>query len=154
MHWYIRNCFGGWSSDISGIVLGLIHRSAQPWAVTTRCRNFVQNIWLRTTSNHSRGYSVCWRFGSRDLGFESCIQQREITCLLWIQKSLACARASKLTTTNMYIPRARSKIQPVVGSSGRAECSLIIGTGCWVQGFCLILDSSIGLWVGIQSASD
>ena len=33
-----------------------------------------------------------------------------------------------------------------------AECSLIIGTGCWVQVFSLILDSSVGLWVGIQSA--
>ena len=35
-----------------------------------------------------------------------------------------------------------------------AECSLIIGTGCWVQVFSLILDSSVGLWVGIQSAGD
>ena len=33
-----------------------------------------------------------------------------------------------------------------------AECSLIIGTGCWV--FSLILDSSVGLWVGIQSAGE
>ena len=32
-----------------------------------------------------------------------------------------------------------------------AECSLIIGTGCWVHVFSLILDSSVGLWVGIQS---
>ena len=32
--------------------------------------------------------------------------------------------------------------------------SLIIGTGCWVQVFSLILDSSVGLWVGIQSAGD
>ena len=35
-----------------------------------------------------------------------------------------------------------------------AECSLIIGTGRWVQVFSLILDSSVGLWVGIQSAGD
>ena len=33
-----------------------------------------------------------------------------------------------------------------------AECSLIIGTGCWVQVFNLILDSSVGLPAGIQSA--
>ena len=32
--------------------------------------------------------------------FESCLQQRKTTCLLSIRKSLACARASKLTTTN------------------------------------------------------
>ena len=39
----------------------------------------------------------------RPSGFESCIQQRKTTCLLSIQISLACARASKLTTTNMYV---------------------------------------------------
>ena len=39
----------------------------------------------------------------RSLGFESCSQQRKTTCLLSIRKSLACARASKLTTTNMYV---------------------------------------------------
>ena len=37
---------------------------------------------------------------------------------------------------------------------GWAECSLIIGTGCWVQVFSLILDSSVGLSAGIQSAGD
>ena len=46
-------------------------------------------------------------------------QQRKTTCLLSIRKSLACARASKLTTTNMYIARARCESQPTVGSSGR-----------------------------------
>ena len=35
-----------------------------------------------------------------------------------------------------------------------AECLLIIGTGCRVQVFCLILDSSVGLSAGIQSAGD
>ena len=39
----------------------------------------------------------------RPYGFESCIQQRKTTCLLSIRKSLACARASKLITTNMYV---------------------------------------------------
>ena len=35
-----------------------------------------------------------------------------------------------------------------------AECSLIIGTGCWIQVFGLILDSSVGLSAGIKSAGD
>ena len=35
-----------------------------------------------------------------------------------------------------------------------AECSLIIGPSCWVKVFCLILDSSVGSWVGIESAGD
>ena len=54
--------------------------------------------------------SVCQRIFSlleigfqRPSGFESCMQQRKTTCLLSIRKSLACARASKLTTTNMCV---------------------------------------------------
>ena len=35
-----------------------------------------------------------------------------------------------------------------------AVCLLIIGTGCRVQVFSLILDSSVGLSAGIQSAED
>ena len=35
-----------------------------------------------------------------------------------------------------------------------AECLLIIGTGCRVQVFSLILDSSVSLSAGIQSAED
>ena len=67
----------------------------------------------------------------------SCIQQRKTTCLISIRKSLACARTSKLTT-NMYIARA----------------SAILGTGWRVQVFSLLLDSSVGLSAGIQSAKD
>ena len=53
----------------------------------------------------------------------------------------------------MYIARARC--QRLNGSGvDWAECSLIIGTGCWVQVFSLILDSSVGLSAGIQSAGD
>ena len=40
------------------------------------------------------------------------------------------------------------------GEFPHSEFSLIIGAGCWVQVFFLILDSSVGLWVGIQSAGD
>ena len=35
-----------------------------------------------------------------------------------------------------------------------AECSLVIGTGCRVQVFSLILDSSVGLSASNQSAGD
>ena len=49
-------------------------------------------------------HSVCWQFGVWDPdGFKSCIQQRKTTCLLSIRISLACARASKLTTNNIDI---------------------------------------------------
>ena len=79
--------------------------------------------------------------------FESCIQQRKATCLLSFRKLLACARALKLTTTNMYITTVRCESQ--IGSEDKwAECSLIIGTGCWIQVFSLFL----GLWVSIKWA--
>ena len=50
--------------------------------------------------------------------FKSCIQQRKTPCLLSFWKSLACARALKLTTTNIYIARARCESQMAVGLSG------------------------------------
>ena len=95
---------------------------------------------------------VCVRVCACMYGFESCSQQRKTTCLLSIRISLACARASKLTT-NMYIARTRCECQNGNGVEW-AECSLIIGTGCRVQVFCLILDSSVGLSASIQSAGD
>ena len=99
-------------------------------------------------------YPTGYRFGSRDpLGSKSYIQQRKATCLLSIGKSLACARTSKLTTTNIYIAKARCEYQNGSGVVW-AECSLIIGMGCGVRVFSLILDSSVGLSVGIQSADD
>ena len=49
----------------------------------------------------------------------------------------------------------QNQVQRPTGNEVKwAECSLIIGTGYQVHVFCLILDSSVGLWVGIQSAGD
>ena len=45
----------------------------------------------------------------------------------------------------------QSQVQKPIGSEVKwFEFSLIIGTGCWVQVFSLILDS----WVGIQSTGE
>ena len=89
-----------------------------------------------------------WWFGVWDLGFESCIRHMnttwKTTCLLSIQRSLAGARASKLT-----IKTSISRKQTGTGVEW-AECSLIIGMGCRVLS--LIPDSSVGLSAGIQSA--
>ena len=63
-----------------------------------------------------------WRFGVWELVFEPCIQQRKTACLLSIWKSLARARASALTKTNMYITRNRCESQPTMGSSGLNVC--------------------------------
>ena len=49
----------------------------------------------------------------------------------------------------------QSQVRNPTGSGVEwAGCSLIIGTGCRVQVFSLILDSSVGLSAGIQSAGD
>ena len=54
---------------------------------------------------------------------------------------------------NKHVYR-QSQVRKPNGSEVKwAEYSLIIGTGCWVF-FSLILDSSVGLWVGIQSAGE
>ena len=73
----------------------------------------------------------------RPSGFESCLQQRKTTCLLLIRKSLACARASKLTKTNnnKHVYRQCQVRKPTGSEVEWAECLLIIGTGCRVQVF-------------------
>ena len=55
-------------------------------------------VCMYTFSRFVDGHSVCWTFGSRD-PLVSTLTNR----LLSIKKSLACARTSKLRTTNMYI---------------------------------------------------
>ena len=53
---------------------------------------------------------------------------------------------------NKHVYR-QSQVQKPIGIEVKwAECSLITGMGCWIQVFSLILDSSVALWVGIQSA--
>ena len=75
------------------------------------------------------------------------------TCLLSILISLPCARASKLTTTK-HVYRQSQMRMPNGSGVEWAECSLSIGTGCRVQVFILILDSSVSLSVGNQLAGD
>ena len=55
---------------------------------------------------------------------------------------------------NKHVYRQSQVRKPIDSEFKWAECSLIIGTGCWVQVFSSILDSSVGLWVGIQSAGE
>ena len=65
----------------------------------------------------------------RPSGFESCLQQRKTTCLLSIRISLACARASKLTTNMdnycnlMIMNTVQSTCQYKVPTWFEQECS-------------------------------
>ena len=55
---------------------------------------------------------------------------------------------------NKYVYR-QSQVRKSTDSGAKwAECSLIIGTGCRVQVFSLILDSSVGLSASIQYAGE
>ena len=73
--------------------------------------SIAQSVYQRASSLQEIWFQRPW--------FESCIQQRKTTCPLSILKSLACARESKLTTTNMYIihaqPRTIASIQMLPG---------------------------------------
>ena len=58
---------------------------------------------LRGTFHRCTIAPVCWRFGSRDPGFESCIQQRMTTILLPSRYHFPVVSASKLIQTNMLV---------------------------------------------------
>ena len=69
--------------------------------------------------------------------------------------NIACLCQSIEINNNKYVYRQNQVRKSTDSGVKWAECSLIIGTGCRVQVFCsLILDSSVGLSVGIQSAGD
>ena len=72
------------------LVMCLIHRtsSRMPRVQSAHSGSFSANevaaflSWSSIAQFVSR-HSICWRFGSRDPGFDSCIQQSRMTCLLW-----------------------------------------------------------------------
>ena len=67
--------------------------------------------------------------------------------------NIACLCQS-IEINNKYVYR-QSQVRKSTDSGVKwAECSLIIGTGCRVQVFSFILDSSVGLSASIQSAGD
>ena len=55
---------------------------------------------------------------------------------------------------NKHVYRQSQVRKPTGSGVDWVECSLIIGTGCRVHVFSLILDSSVGLSAGIQSAGE
>ena len=68
--------------------------------------------------------------------------------------NIVCLCQSIEINNSKYVYR-QSQVRKSTDSGVKwAECSLIIGTGCRVQVFSLILDSSVGLSASIQSAGD
>ena len=69
------------------------------WGLWTECSLTIgTGWWVKFLAWFSIAQSVCQR-ALRLAWFESCIQQMKTTCLLSIQISFACAKASTLTTT-------------------------------------------------------
>ena len=68
--------------------------------------------------------------------------------------NIACLCQSIEINNNTHVYRQSQVRKPIGNEVEWAECLLIIGTGCRVQGFSLILDSSVGLSAGIQSAGE
>ena len=79
-------------------------------------------------------------------------------CGLQAEKYLVIYTHHKLRTNDENKTRFSRNVYgrdlPNVVGIEWAECLLIIGTGCRVQFFSLILDSSVGLSAGIQSAGE
>ena len=67
---------------------------------------------------------------------------------------IACLWQSIEINNNKYVYRQSQARMPNGSGVRWAECLLIIATGFRVQVFSLILDSSVGLSAGIQSAED
>ena len=67
---------------------------------------------------------------------------------------IACLCQSIEINNNKHVYCQNQVWQPIGSEVKWAECSLIIGMGCWVKVFSLILNSAVGLWLGIQSADE
>ena len=71
-----------------------------------------------------------------------------------LDSNIACLCQSIEINNNKHVYRQSQVRMPNGIGVEWAECSLIIRTGCRVQVFSLILDSSVSLSAGIQSAGD
>ena len=67
---------------------------------------------------------------------------------------IACLCQSIEINNNKHVYRQSQVRKPTGSGVEWAECSLIIATVCRVQDFSFVLDSSVSLSAGIQSAGD
>ena len=83
------------------------------------------------------------------------IERRQVVFVCWMQDSNPRSQTPNRQQTDCPLTNRQSQVRKPTDSGVEwAECSLIIGTGCRVQVFSLILDSSVGLSLAIQSAGD
>ena len=100
------------------------------------------------------GHSVCWRFAVSDVPASNHAFNRGRQLVSFQFDNLYFLCQSIKIKSNKHIYRQSQVRKPVDSEVKWAECSFIIGTGCWAQLLWRILDNSPGLWVDIQSAGD
>ena len=109
------------------------------------CISIAQSVFQRAFS-----LLAIWCLGSR----VQILLSAEEHNLSPFDLNIACLCQSIEINNNKYVYR-QSQVRKSTDSVVKwAECSLIIGTGCRVQVFSLILDSSVGLSASIQSSGD
>ena len=104
------------------------------------------------TSVCQRAFSLLaiWCLGSR----VQILHSAEEYNLSSFDLNIACLCQSIEINNNKYVYRQSQVRKSTDNGVKWAECSLIIGTGCRVQAFSLIFDSSVRLSASIQSAGD
>ena len=120
--------------------------------IGTGCRVQVFSLILDSSVGLSASIQSAGDLASGAPGSNPAFSRR--TQLVSYQFDIACLCQSREINNNKYVYR-QSQLQKSTDSGVKwAECSLIIGTGCRVQVFSLILDRSVGLSARIQSAGD
>ena len=121
--------------------------------IGTGCRVQVFSLILDSSVGLSAGTQSAGDWVSETLWVRILHSAEEVN-LSPFDSNIACLCQRIEINNNKYVYR-QSQVQMPNGSGVRwAECFLIIGTGCRVQVYSLILDSSVGLSAGIQSAGD
>ena len=147
MHVLILTCFNYFASHDFAIILFSDHSWVCGYAGQRAfCAGGPQP---EDTDDGSWGYGRHW--GGKPTG-----QQPQWNTNLFYKEEVINHFVNKTNkiNNNKHVFR-QSQVRKPAGSEVKwVECSLIIGTGCQVQVFSLILDNSVSLWAGIQSVGD
>ena len=121
------------------------HRDGQVEFMFLAWSSIAQSVCQRAFS-----LLAIWCLGSR----VQILHSAEEHNLSHFDLNIACLCQNIEINNNKYVYRQSQVRKSTDSGVNWAECSLIIGTGCPVQNFSLILDRSVGLSTSIQFAGD
>ena len=127
---------------------GLIPRWSQGQAVEFKF--LAWSLIAQSVCQQAFSLLAIWCLGSR----VQILHSAEEHNLSPFDLNIACLCQIIEINNNKYVYRQSQMLKSIDSGVKWAECSLIIGKGCRVQVFSLILDSSVGLSGSIQSAGD